>query len=301
MRAAPIVTTEMANANDVPLPDGNGEKVFVTMENLFLYTLNELEGNLGYLITHRFASHTLRVLLVILAGLPLAKPSTTNLLQSKRKEKIDVLGMGHDDKNVADTRVVPESFGFAVDKIIEDSVKGLDTTSLRSLATHQNGNPMLQLMVELELTRAGKSKGLSNDSLLKKLLPDDLSVAESPSASFINGLMYDPIGSRLLESIVRFAPGKTFKALYKSFFRDRIGSLARNETAGWVVSRVLERLSREDLEAAVIGVIPQIPGLVERGRTNVIKTLVERCATREVDTAVIADVCAPYLGGFSRY
>src|SRR2546421_11464025 len=82
MRAAPIVTAEMANANDQPLPDENGETVFVTMENLFLYTLNELEGNLGYLITHRFASHTLRVLLVILAGLPLTRQSTANLLQS---------------------------------------------------------------------------------------------------------------------------------------------------------------------------------------------------------------------------
>ena len=44
---------EMADINNTP-SSGENEEVFVTMENLFLYTLNELEGNLGYLITHRF-------------------------------------------------------------------------------------------------------------------------------------------------------------------------------------------------------------------------------------------------------
>ncbi|MCQ8811880.1 hypothetical protein NQU36_28560, partial [Escherichia coli] len=46
-------------------------EIFVSMENLFLYTLNELEGQKTSLLTDRFASHTLRVLVVILAGRPI--------------------------------------------------------------------------------------------------------------------------------------------------------------------------------------------------------------------------------------
>ena len=69
IQAAPVVTSELAKPPVAA--DPNDE--YVSMENLFLFTLAELEGYLGYLMTDRFASHVLRVLLVILAGLPLDK------------------------------------------------------------------------------------------------------------------------------------------------------------------------------------------------------------------------------------
>jgi nucleolar protein 9 len=88
---------------------------------------------------------------------------------------------------------------------------------------------------------------------------------------------------------VKHAPGKTFKNLYRDFFRERIGQQARNETAGYVVMRVLERLSKEDLEQAVEAILPEIPSLVDRSRTAIIKTMVERCAARKADTQALAD------------
>jgi nucleolar protein 9 len=279
IQSARVVTEELtSDVADVPEGVAEDDAVYVSMENLFLYTLNELEGHMSFLLTDRFASHTLRVLLVVLSGQSLAKSSTKTLLQSKKKEKIGITNLESGELSL-EKRAVPESFDFAIEKILSDTVAGLDTTFIRLLATHPTGNPSLQLILELELTRQKKGPASPN-SIIGKILPDDISAPESESASFINGIIYDPLGSRLLETIITFAPGKLFKQIYRVIFKDRIGSLARNEIASFVVIKVLERLSKEDLEEAVVLIIPQIAGLIERNRTTVIKTLFERCSAR---------------------
>ena len=292
IESAPIVTQELtgdlSQGNEEAQDEQDREGVYVSMENLFLYTLNELEGHMGFLLTDRFASHALRVLLVVLSGRPLAKPSTKSLLQSKRKEKICITGLEAGVTELGlEKRAVPESFHFAMSKIISDTVAGLDTSFIHVLATHPTGNPTMQLLLELELTQQNKQKpSPETPSIIQKLLPDDISTPNSKSASFVNGFIYEPIGSRLLETIITFAPGKLFKQIYRSTFKERIGSLARNETASFVVIKVLERLSKADLEESVTAIIPQISGLIKRSRTNVIKTLLERCNARGVTDSI---------------
>ena len=256
------------------------------MENLFLYTCNELESNLGYLMTDRFASHSLRVLLIVLSGMPLA---AANLTQSKKKEHIVV----NNSKNITkeaenEKRPVPAAFEIAVDKIIAGTVANLDTANLRMLSTHPIANPVLQLLLELEITRSGKQSARDPNSLFQKLVPDDPLVEGTESAAFINNLVYDTIGSRLLEVIVIHAPGKMFKGLYKCSFRDKLGDLAKNEVAAFVVIRVIERLNRDDLQMAVGQICPHIDALIKRSRTSVITTLIKRCRIREVDTETIS-------------
>lgn len=287
IQSAPVVTQELVVPSEQD-ETSNDEAVYVSMENLFLYTINELEGNLGYLMTDRFASHVLRVLLAVLSGEPLAGSVKKSLLQSKKKEKVTVSGMEKSKELGLEKRTVPASFLEALEKLIDGSVSGLDTTYLRALATHPLGNPTLQLLLQLELTRFGKQRAKDEESIIRRLLPDDPIVEGTESASFINGLVYDAVGSRLLETMVQYAPGKMFKSLYREFFKERIGSLARNEIAGYVVSKILERLSKEDLEEAVGLIMPQMGSLVERNRTAIIKTVIERCAARGVDTTPIA-------------
>ena len=270
------------------------------MENMFLFTLNDLEGNFGYLMTDSHASHPLRLLLVILSGRPLIQSSRTSLLQSKRKEKIRVGGVS--DQSTTEKfehRQVPESFIFAIEKIVQETVATLDTTSLHSLATHPIGNPFLQLLLTIELAPSTASKARADHPLLDKLLSIE-TVAEAPrepvddvedstKSAFLTGMLYDPIGSRLVETIVTHAPGKVFKGLYRGFFKEKIRQHARNETASYVVMRLLERLSKEDLQQAVDAILPEIPSLVERSRTAIIKTMVERCAVRKAPTEALAE------------
>ena len=285
LQAAPLVTSELIAPSEGEKPNEDGE-VYVSMENLFLYTCNELEGNLGYLMTDQFASHPLRVLLVILSGMPLVAASLT---RSKKKENIIVNNSKATIKGAEnERRAVPVAFETAINKIIAGTVADLDTANLRMLSTHPIANPVLQLLLELEITRLGKQGARDPNSLFQKLLPDDSLVEGTESAAFVNNLVYDTIGSRLLEVIVTHAPGKIFKALYKCSFSDKLGDLAKNEIAAFVVIKVIERLNRDDLQMAVDQICPQIDTLIKRSRTSVVKTLIERCRIREVDTRPIS-------------
>ena len=287
-QAAPAVTDELIAPLEEQQEIDSGE-AYVSMENLFLYTLNELEGNLGYLMTDPFASHTLRVLLLVLSGRSMTDANTKSLIKSKRSENIGSITAPHGLINGREKpRTVPSSFSDALERSISGMIAGLETTYLRALATHPVGNPVLQLLLELEVSKFGKTKAQEPSSVFRKLLPDDPPEEGTESAAFVNCLLYDPVGSRLLETVIQFAPGKMFKALYKSLFRERLGTLAKNDVACFPLIKVVERLSKEELEVAVQQLCPKIPKLIERSRVSVIKTLIERCRIREVGTQPIA-------------
>ena len=298
-QAAPLVTEELTAALGAEQTQAERRDAPLSMEDLFLATLDELEGNLGYLMTDAFASHTLRVLLLVLAGRPIADGTSKSLIKSKKAENINSAGLKSASMNATmRSRTVPNSFNDALDRMISSMVGGLDTTYLRALATHPTGNPVLQLLIELELSRSGKTKAKDPASLFRKLLPDDPPQEGTGSASFVNGLLYDTVGSRLLETIIQFAPGKTFKSLYKSLFRERLGSLARNEIASYPAIKILERLSKEEVQYAVAQICPLISALIERSRTAVIKVLIERCHVREIDTQpIVTAVQESYSSG----
>ncbi|ODM19260.1 Nucleolar protein 9 [Aspergillus cristatus] len=260
-----------------------------TLAQMFMGVVEELEGNWGYLLTERFASHTIRVLLLVLAGEPVDVASNDSVVASRKKEKHGIpTAETQDESTIAQKRNVPESFEETLKKIMKDMVSVLDDTYLRALATHPVGNPILQVLVYLELSHFGKSNAKETNSITRRLIPDENLNEGSESASFVKGLLYDPVGSRLLETIVRYMPGKLYKILYKNIIRERIGSLARNMTAGYVVLRALERLGKDDLQQAMESIIPEMPGLIERSRLVVPKMLIERCLVRGVNTEPLA-------------
>lgn len=293
--AAPLVSAELTSSkrkDSSSLQDAND--VHVSLENLFLYTLAELEGNIGFLLTDRYASHALRVLLLVLSGERITTEATKHLLHSKRKEGIPNGGpvkrseQQSEDKPTEEKRTVPKAFSAALEKLIRDSVAGLDTASLRALATHPSANPTLQLLLTIELTHYGKQRAKEDKSIIKTLLPDDPFTADCESAGFISGLVYDSIGAHLVERIIEHAPAKLFKSLYNNFFKERLASHAKNEVATYVVCRILCRLGHDDLLEAHEILLPVIPILLERHWTSLTRALIERCTVREVDTQAIA-------------
>ena len=255
-----------------------------SMEQLFLGTLRELQTSLGYLMTDQFASHPLRVLLILLAGMDPTSVRSYTLLQSRKKENIFVSGLPSSRSGVnRRLQVVPVSFSDALDMVITTTVEKLDTTSLRALATHPVANPVLQLLLELELTRPRKQSAKERKSLFCKLLSNGPLKENTESISFIKFLLYDRIGSRLLETIVIRCPSKMFKALYRSSFRGKIGVMAKNEVASFVITKIIERLNKDDLHAALAELCPQIGDLVKRSRISIIRTLIQRCRARHLE------------------
>ncbi|KAH7155193.1 putative rRNA processing protein Nop9 [Dactylonectria estremocensis] len=288
LRSAGVVSQELAGfVLDTTGASGDDQKPEASMEELFLVTLDELEGGLGYLITDRFASHTMRVLLLVLAGRPLDDASVKTLIKSKNKENISVAGAKVVDESNKGLRAVPESFTMATKKIIQDSTSGMDSTGVRVLATHPMGNPTLQLLLELDLTLNKIDKKSESESsgptLLYQLLPGapkTLSDDSSEATQFINSMIYDQIGSRLIETLITHAPGKIFKALNVNVFLPRIQGYVRNDVSSYAAIRVLNRLSKEDLVTAVEQIAPTTTQLVAKSRFNVLKTLFDRCFAR---------------------
>ncbi|KHJ34946.1 putative rrna processing protein [Erysiphe necator] len=297
IQSAPIVTEELTSKSST----GKSSKSdFPTMENLFLQTLDEIEGCMSSLLTDVFASHTLRVLLMILDGRTLGQHTSKTLVQSKRKEKIEIMALEtKQNENLLEKRQVPPSFTFAVEKIISDIASSLDPPFIRLLATHPTGNPTLQLLLELELTSPNlkEMSKLGQNSIISSILPDAIDVENSNSVSLINGLLYDSIGSRLLETICMFASGKLFKKIYQIVFKDRIAAILRNEISSYTAIRVLSRIGKQDLEEALQLIIPQIPKLVERNRSLAIRTLIERCHARCIDTSALTSSISEAYGG----
>lgn len=307
IQSAPVVTRELSGVveEEEQAEEGEGESEQkaskTSMEDLFLFTLDELEVHLSYLLSDRFGSHALRVLLVVLSGRPLDQVSTKSLLQSKRKEHISVQGgrTETDDMN-GQNRVVPESFTLATQKILEDTTASMDSTALRVLATHPTGNPVLQLLVDLDISLNGKDKEKRDQLLLLKLLPgapESLSDNSTPASDFVNSMMYDPIGSRLLETIVTHAPAKIFKALNANFFSPRIHTYLRNDIACYPAIKALNRMGKDDVAESARKMVPEIPKVVAAKRYNVLKALFERCKVRQVTEeieALLEALCAAY-------
>jgi len=288
--AASVVTNELSTR---PKKSSKTEDATVdsdaepAMEKCFLDTMSEIEGSIGFLMTDRFASHVLRVLLVVFSGEDLDSSANKQLMQSKNKEGIKVEGKEKSETK-DQNRKVPESFSTALEKLLSDSIAGLDTEKLRALATSPNGNPTLQLLLRIELSHFGKQRAKDETSVIRTLLPDEPITPESSSAAFINAMVYDNIGSRLIETLVVSAPAKLFKNIYGTLLKERLPSYARNEIASFVACRIMERLGKDELLAAHEAIVPTIPSLLERNRTNIVRTLIERCTVRNIDTKAIA-------------
>ncbi|OAA73322.1 Armadillo-type fold protein [Cordyceps fumosorosea ARSEF 2679] len=256
-----------------------------SMENLFLATLDELEGSMGFLMTDRFASHALRVLLLVLSGRPLEDAASRTLVKSRKKERVSVAGSAAVDEQNKGLRAVPASFATAVTKIIRDSTASMDAAGLRVLATHPIGNPTLQLFLELDLSlnKAEQKADAEQPTLLFQLLPgapQSLFEEDSAATEFVNGMIYDPIGSRLVEAIITHAPGKVFKALNQNILLPRIQGYVRNDVSCYPAIKVLSRIGKDQLVEAVAKIAPTVPQLVAKHRYNVLRTLFERCAAR---------------------
>ncbi|RKF79087.1 Nucleolar protein 9 [Golovinomyces cichoracearum] len=297
VQSAPVVTEELKTKS---YSGQDIENNFPSMETLFLQTLDEFEGKMSTLLTDRFASHTLRVLLVILDGRSPSELTNRTLLQSKRKEKITIASLDtNPSPSLNKKRPVPSSFAYAVQKIISDLAISMDPPFIRLLATHPTGNPTLQLLLELELTNPNfKEKSKTGEkTIMSSILSDAIDAENSESLVLINGILYDSIGSRLLETICSFAPAKLFKQIYQFVFKDRIAAIVRNEISSYTAIRALTRISKQDLEEALTTILPQIPGLIERNRTLVIRILVERCHARGADTAKLISTISSAYGG----
>lgn len=309
-RAVPLVEREMldpeflANLSNNSSEDEKNNDI-TTVESLFLYMVNEIKPTVKSMPQHPYASHFLRLLLLILAGKPI--PSATegkSALRSRRskaaRKKIILGGNSrsnvgnlddessstttttssrHDDETEERAYQVPSSFGEALNEIINELVKDLDTTTAREMSIHPISSPVVQLILGIEsdkIADINKHKiKIPKDSLIATLLPyssdrykkkdvidiEDEAEKEAKTKeikeseeAYMEYLLSDAVGSHLLEVTIDKLPAKLTGRLADRYMVGRIGKLVRRQESGnYVVQALLRRLSgRKDVATKIL-------------------------------------------------
>lgn len=267
VRSAALVERELLT----PSFDNNEkEGPYVTMENMFLFMLNELKPHLKTMMNHQYASHVLRLLILILSSKTL--PNSIKANSTLRSKKSKIARKMIDIKDNDDFNKVyqtPESFKSELRDIITTLYKGFTNgaesrsdisqstiTKFREYSVDKVASPVIQLIIQVE--------GIfDRDRSFWRLVFNTADEKDPKEESFLEYLLSDPVGSHFLENVIGSARLKYVERLYRLYMKDRIVKLAKRDTTGaFVVRALLEHLKEKDVKQILDAVVPELSMLL---------------------------------------
>ncbi|KAJ1936768.1 Nucleolar protein 9, partial [Linderina macrospora] len=194
-----------------------------TFEQLVLGLTETLKPHWQSLMVNEYASHVLRVLLLVLAGDPIEDPSSKakSSIKSRRSTKYmeDRNGLPSQDKALLRKRRVPESFGPALDQLLRELGDSIGDTDARMLANDKLGSHVLQLMITLQASRTSvEYPGSLLDKLLMGLISNEVDQENTRRDTYIRTMLEDVVGSHFLEITLRIASPALLQRLYTRYF-----------------------------------------------------------------------------------
>jgi nucleolar protein 9 len=249
VRSAALIEKELSN----PVIAGEDEE-FVSIENLFLYFLNEIRPHLSEMITHQYASHSLRLLILIVSGreLPSSIKSNSTLRSKKSKIARKMIEI-KDNADYGRAFQTPSSFKEELKQFLDSIRARLDTKKAREMAIDKIGSPVLQLLILVE--------GLVDRERQIWHLVFDKDDAEknSTEGAFVEYLLSDPVGSHFFEKVIKDQRLKYVQRLYNLYMSDRIVKLAKRDTTGsYVVQGLLMKLKNAEVQQILDQLIPEM-------------------------------------------
>lgn len=261
VRAAALVEKEMLGEEDDNEGEENSEddELYASMETLFIYMLNELKPYLQEIVSHQYASHVLRVILLILGGKEL--PSTTvgtSVLRSKKSKVARKMIEIKDNKDFQRNYQILESFKEELNVIMSTIREGQTRESLRNLAIDKVASPVLQLIIQVE-GMVDRERPLYHMIFLP--LGEE---SEKQEGAFVEYLLSDPVGSHFLEAVVRYGLQKNVDRLYRLYMKDRLLKLVKRENTGlFVVEVLLFKLAKGEVKWMLEQLVPEINELID--------------------------------------
>ena len=290
LHAATFIEENPANIH------AEGDEFKAMLNTLIISSAQTLEPHSLDLISDPFGSHIIRILLIVLSGSPLEASDKPSVFQSKRKERLLPRETGDSISALMKSRRVPDHFTTSLENLLSIISASLNTNTARILATSPLANPVLQIMIRQEFRDRHTESGSSSFPLYHHLFPGD--DWKQDDLNFLQQLLHDIVGSRLLEVVISDCPGRIFKKIHRSTFEHQLNSLAKSEVAVFVLVKVLERSSRHDLDKALQDLRASFDFLLKHDRTVVITTLIESYQKRGMDTEPIAE---SFHGAFGDY
>lgn len=268
VRSAALVEKEIVNEYQQDEEDqdenaDNDEDNFVastTMESMFLQMLDQLEPYWSSMIQHQYASHVMRIIILIVSGKELPSSTMANsVLRSKKSKVARKMIEIKDNEDFNRAYQVPSSFKDRLRTIISAVSSPLDTKSARSLAIHKVASPVLQLIIRVEGI-VDKERSVWHLIFLLEKAPKD-----SLEEAFVEYLLSDSVGSHFLEAIIKNdgARMKYIERLYRLYMKDRVLKLARRATTGvYIIQALLLKLKPGEVEHILDEIIPELSSLI---------------------------------------
>lgn len=267
VRSTALVEKELLT----PSFDDNEEEeedgaLVVSMENMFLFMLNEFTPHLKEMISHQYASHTFRLLILILSSklLPSSTQNNSTLRSKKSKIARKMIDL-KDNDDFNKTYQTPESFKLQLREVItklykeftgntesKQEVSTTIITKFRELCVDKIASPVIQLIIQVE--------GIfDRDRSFWRLVFSVGDEKDPKEESFVEYLLSDAVGSHFLQNVIGFARVKYVERLYRLYMKDRIVRLAQRDTTGaFVVQSLLKHLKTREIKEILDALVPEL-------------------------------------------
>lgn len=257
VRLASMVEKEMARRDEEDY-EQKEESEDVTMEKIVLEFVQEVKPKLREMAYNKYASHVLRLLLLILAGRKLPSSIESNsILRSKKSKIARKMVEIEDNEDYERSFAVPSSFKEVLKEIITSLGSDETTESLREWAIDPVASPVLQLLIRLE--------GLVDRDrtfFTRTFAPANEEKSDKEGA-FMEYLLSDPVGSHFLESALDQQKVKNIDRLYTNYIEERLETLAKRETTGaFVVQSLLSNAKPKQQKAMLDRLVPILNELI---------------------------------------
>lgn len=290
VRSAALIEKELANEGreeDEDLEEESADTVedklvvSTSMETMFIKMLALFSPYWASMIVHQYASHVMRIVLLVTSAKELPSSTMANsVLRSKKSKIARKMIEIKDNEDFNRAYQVPPSFKDELKRIIGAVTAPLDTRAARELAIHKIASPVLQLILRVE--------GIFDRDrpvwhLLFRLEKDD---KDSSEEAFVEFLLSDSVGSHFLEAIIKNdgARMKYIERLYKLYIKDRVLKLSKRATTGvYIIQALLLKLKPGEVEYILDAIVPEISNLVsisENQNIDLGKSVIEASMTR---------------------
>ncbi|KAJ2368725.1 Nucleolar protein 9 [Coemansia sp. RSA 2607] len=252
-----------------------------TFEELVLEIAKTMTAHWTYLMADEFASHVLRVLLLVMSGRPIEdQTNPKGAVKSKRSAKYaeERNGAPAQRQALTQTREVPASFGRALKKLLSTTSATMSDIVARGFINNTVGSPVLQLMIDLQAEYAqAEYAGSLLDKCLMGLVSEG-SVENSRRDAAIRLMFEDVVGSHFLQSVARIASQKLLQTIYDRYVRGNLKALAFHPIANFVVQSVFSNAKSErQLKAMITEAGPMFESLLFKNRPGVVRALIDSC------------------------
>lgn len=319
--AADVVEREQLEGVSSTSPTKDGEGELLSMEKLILGVCEDIKPHVGGLISQQFASHDIRILLYVLAGKRIDESNDVKgTLRSKKstaykKENNDTFTKSN--VRLSPTRKVPESFKAMFRTLTTELAINMSETEVRTLSVHKVANPVLQvnlltstyiviitniflqLLLEMqEDDKEGqKAKNILIDRILWGIVTDIDSKEENKDRdAWFETMIRDPVGSHLLEVIVKCAPDAIFRKIFKTYLKGKLEKFSMHPISNFVIQHLITNVRKtKQLDQMMSELGGSFEKLLKFGKYGVIRSLVDASIKLETSQKAVVDAIAAAL------